>query len=48
VGPHHGVLGVGEPGVQGAPLLVGHRRTEAGLDAVPRTQAGDPLLHVLG
>src|SRR3954453_5188713 len=32
VGPHYRVLGVGEPFVQLATLLLGHRRTEAGLD----------------
>src|SRR3954454_6896084 len=43
-----GVLGVGEPGVHGAPLLLGHGRTEAGLDAVPGAQVGDLRLHAGG
>src|SRR4051812_11048031 len=45
---HDGVLGVGEALVQGQPLLGGHRRTEARLDAVPGPQAGDLRLHVVG
>src|SRR3954452_7920951 len=36
VGADDGVLGVGEAGVQGVPLLLGHPGAEAGLDAVPR------------
>src|SRR3954464_7852504 len=41
VGADDGVLGVGEPGVQCTSLLGGHRRTEAGFDAVPGAEAGD-------
>src|SRR3954451_12444603 len=48
VRPHDRVLGVGVALVQGQPLLGSHGRTEAGLDAVPRPEAGDLLLHVLG
>src|SRR4051795_2663969 len=48
VGADDGVLGVREALVQGVALLLGHRRAEAGLDAVPGLQALDLLLDVLG